>query len=103
MFSGRAQRPAKSSLRKAGSSKSADTGGKHRVDAEIHAAVEGLKNLRTRISDAGRTTHSFGVELRCSAETEAALASGQIDNSLRKRWTNECSVWGSLDVVGLEK
>ena len=74
-----------------------------RVDAEIHAAVEGLKNLRTRISDAGRTTHSFGVELRCSAETEAALASGQIDNSLRKRWTNECSVWGSLDVVGLEK
>ncbi len=74
-----------------------------RVDAEIHAAVEGLKNLRARISDAGRTTHSFGVELRCSAETEAALASGQIDTSLRKRWTNECSVWGSLDVVGLEK
>lgn len=72
-----------------------------RVDAEIHAAVEGLKNLRTRISGAGRTTHSFGVELRCSAETEAALASGQIDSSLRKRWTNECSVWGSLDVIGL--
>jgi ATP-dependent DNA helicase DinG len=74
-----------------------------RVQAEIQAAVEGLKNLRSRISGAGRTTHSFGVELRCSAETEAALASGQIDSSLRKRWTNECSVWGSLDVVGLDK
>ncbi|MFZ1756573.1 MAG: ATP-dependent DNA helicase [Caldilineaceae bacterium] len=69
--------------------------------AEVHAAVEGLKNLRTRISSAGRTTHSFGVELRCSVETEAALASGQIDNSLRKRWTNECAVWGNLSVLGL--
>jgi len=72
-----------------------------RVQAEIHAAIEGLKNLRARIGDAGRTTHSFGVELRCSAETEAALASGQIDNSQRKHWTNESSVWGSLDVIGL--
>ncbi len=72
-----------------------------RVAAEIHAAVEGLKNLRARISDAGRTTHSFGVELRCSTDTEAALASGQIDSSLRKQWTNQCSVWGSLDVIGL--
>ncbi|RLT41957.1 MAG: ATP-dependent DNA helicase [Chloroflexi bacterium] len=72
-----------------------------KVTAEMHAAIEGLKNLRARISDAGRTTHSFGVELRCSAATEAALAAGQIENTLRKRWTNECSVWGSLDVIGL--
>ena len=72
-----------------------------RTTAEIQASIEGLKNLRARISGAGRTTHSFGVELRCRAETEAALSSGQIDGRLRRRWINECSVWGSLDVIGL--
>lgn len=73
----------------------------NRVSVEIQAAVDGLKNLRSRISSAGRTTNSFGVELRCSAETEAALASGQIDSSLRRQWVNESSVWGGLDVIGL--
>lgn len=70
-------------------------------DAELQAAVEGLKNLRTRISGAGRKTHSFGVELRCSQALEAALASGEIDQTQRKQWTNECAVWGSLEVIGL--
>lgn len=71
------------------------------TDAEITAAVAGLHNLRARIAKAGRRTHSFGVELRCSAAAEAALANGSLAGGLRKKWVNECSVWGSLHIIGL--
>ncbi|MBI1297880.1 hypothetical protein GC175_23340 [bacterium] len=71
--------------------------------AEIEAAVEALHNLRSRIDRAGRKTNSFGVELRCSAETENVLALGQFKDSLRKKWVNESSVWGSFHVIGLRR
>lgn len=70
-------------------------------EAEIHAATEGLRNLRSRILKADRLTSSFGVELRCSKATEKRLADGSFSPALRKRWVNESSVWGTLDIKGL--
>ena len=71
------------------------------VDAEIHAALDGLSNLRSRIAKAGRQASSFGVEIRCSAAAERKLADGSLAPALRKRWINECSVWGSMQIIGL--
>ena len=71
------------------------------AEAEVHAAVEGLRNLRARISSAGRRTNSFGVELRCSAATERRLADGSLPATLRRRWANECAIWGALEIIGL--
>ena len=71
------------------------------AEAEVHAAVEGLRNLRARISSAGRRTNSFGVELRCSAATERRLADGSLPATLRRRWANECAIWGALVIIGL--
>ncbi len=71
--------------------------------AEIEAAVSALHNLRSRIDRAGRKTNSFGVELRCSVETEEVLASGNFKDSLRKKWVNESSVWGTFHVLGLQR
>ena len=71
------------------------------TDAEIHAAVEGLRNLRARITDADRHTNSFGVEIRCSAAAELRLADGSLSPALRKRWVNECGEWGALEIIGL--
>ena len=70
-------------------------------DAEVCAAVEGLRNLRARIVNAGRRPNSFGVELRCSAATERRFADGSLQPALRKKWVNECAVWGSLDILSL--
>ena len=70
------------------------------VAGEIQGAIQGLANLRRRISDAGRQTNSFGVELRCSPATQQALERGDIPDELRRQWVQECSVWGSLDVLG---
>jgi ATP-dependent DNA helicase DinG len=70
---------------------------------EIYAAVEGLQNLRKRIGDARRQTNSFGVELRCSQATQQALSSGEFGDHLRKRWVNECSVWGHLEFITLPR
>ncbi len=70
-------------------------------DAEIYAAVEGLRNLRGRIVDAGRRPDSFGVELRCHASTAKTLADGSLSSTLRKKWVDACSVWGSFDSIGL--
>jgi ATP-dependent DNA helicase DinG len=73
------------------------------VEAEIEAAVAGLHDLKQRIDRAQRKTNSFGVEFRCSAETEQALVDGGIKESLRKKWVNESSVWGDFQVIGLQR
>lgn len=70
-------------------------------DAEIHAAVAGLSNLQARVSNAGRNSDSFGVELRCGAETERRLAEGALPPVLQDRWRNESAAWKSLDIIGL--
>lgn len=69
--------------------------------AEVHAALEGLRNLRARIVNAGRRPNSFGVELRCSAAAQRSLSDGSLPPALRKRWVNECAVWGALEIIGL--
>ena len=71
------------------------------ADAEIYAAAEGLRNLRGRVVNAGRSTNSFGVELHCRAETEQLLADDSASPALRQQWVDECSVWGSFDIIGL--
>jgi ATP-dependent DNA helicase DinG len=73
------------------------------IEAEIEAAVAGLHDLKQRIDRAQRKTNSFGVELRCSRETEQALVDGGIKESLRKKWINESSVWGAFQVIGLQR
>lgn len=70
-------------------------------DAEIHAAIAGLRNLRKRVDGAGRQASSFGVELRCSAATEQRLGDGSLAPALRKRWVDQCSVWRGLQIIGL--
>lgn len=72
-----------------------------RLAAEIHAVLEGLRNLRGRIAKAGRRPHSFSVEIRCSLETEQMLAKGALPDTLGRKWVNECSIWRALDVIGL--
>ena len=71
-------------------------------EAEIHAAVAGMRNLRSRIEDAGRLTGGVGVELRCSGAAEGMLAEGKLPTTLRKRWADECAVWGALEIIGLD-
>ena len=71
------------------------------AEAEVYAAVEGLHNLRGRITNAGRGTNSFGVELRCSAAAERLLADGTLSPALRRRWVNACAIWGALKIIGL--
>ena len=70
-------------------------------DAEIFAAVAGLGNLRARVSHAGHMTSSFGVELRCSEETERRLGVGALPPALHNRWLNERAAWKSLEIIGL--
>ncbi len=87
---------------------SADNGsGSSRGDditgAEVEAAIAGLSDLKGRIDRAGRKPNGFGVELRCSAATESALADGSIPDPLRKKWVNQSSVWGAFHVVGLQR
>ena len=71
------------------------------TEAEIHAAAAGLGNLRERVSNAGRNTRSFGVELRCSEQTERRVKTGALPDSLKDRWLEERAAWKSLDVIGL--
>ena len=71
------------------------------ADAEIHAAAAGLRNLRQRVTKAERNTRSFGVELRCSAETAHRLGTGALPVNVKERWLDECAAWKSLDVIGL--
>ncbi len=71
-------------------------------EAEIHAAVAGMHNLRSRIGDAGRDTTSFGVELRCSTAAERSLAEGKLPPTLRRMWADECATWGALEIIGLD-
>ena len=70
-------------------------------DAEIFAAVAGLGNLRARVSNAGHMTSSFGVELRCSEETERRLGVGAQPPALHNQWLNERAAWKSLEIIGL--
>ena len=70
-------------------------------DAEIFAAVSGLGNLRARVSSAGRNSSSFGVELRCGAETEGRLRGGALPPALHNQWLEERAAWKSLDIIGL--
>ena len=70
-------------------------------EAEIQAALAGLRNLRNRIEGAGRFTSSFGVELRCSAEAQRMLSGGELPTVLRRNWADECAAWGSLEIIGL--
>ncbi len=69
--------------------------------AEIHAAANGLANLRERVLNADRNTSSFGVELRCNAETAHRLNTGTLPAGLKDRWLAESAAWKSLDVIGL--
>lgn len=69
--------------------------------AEVHAAAAGLGNLRERVTRAERNTHSFGVELRCSAETVRRLNTGTLPVAVKDRWLSERAAWKSLDVIGL--
>lgn len=69
--------------------------------AEIHAAAAGLDNLLERVSRAERNTRSFGVELRCSAETAHRLNTGTLPDAVKERWLSERAAWKSLDVIGL--
>lgn len=71
------------------------------MEAEVQAAVAGMRSLRSRIEDAGRFTSSFGVELRCSAATERLLLEGKLPPALRRNWADECAAWGSLAIIGL--
>ncbi len=71
-------------------------------EAEIHAAVAGMRNLRSRIENAGRFTSGFGVELRCSAAAERRLAGGKLPSRLRSEWADECTAWGTLEIIGLD-
>ena len=72
-----------------------------RTEAEIHAAANGLANLRERVSKADRNTGSFGVELRCGAETAHRMNTGALPAAVKNRWLAESAAWKSLDVVAL--
>lgn len=71
------------------------------TEAEIQAALAGIRNLRNRIEGAGRFTSSFGVELRCSAEAQRSLSGGELPPALGLNWADECAVWRSLEIIGL--
>ncbi|MDE0199851.1 MAG: hypothetical protein OXK78_16715 [Caldilineaceae bacterium] len=71
------------------------------TEAEIHAAASGLANLRERVLNADRNTGSFGVELRCSAQTAHRLNTGALPDAVKNRWLAESAAWKSLDVIGL--
>ncbi len=68
---------------------------------EIHAAAAGLRNLRDRVSKAERNPSSFGVELRCSAETGRQLLDGALPDTLESQWIAERAAWKSLKIIGL--
>ncbi|MBX3000983.1 MAG: ATP-dependent DNA helicase [Caldilineaceae bacterium] len=87
----------------AGDGESGSSRGNDRATAEIEAAVTALHNLKGRIDRAGRKPNNFGVELRCSAETELALVDGVLKESLRKKWINESAIWGAFHVIGLKR
>ncbi len=70
-------------------------------EGEVSAALAGLGNLRTRIENAGRESNSFGVELRCSEETDRRLGEGALPTELHNQWLNERAAWKSLDIIGL--
>ncbi len=69
---------------------------------EIHAATAGLRNLRDRVSKAERNPSSFGVELRCSAETGRRLLDGALPDTLESQWIAERAAWKSLQIIGLQ-
>ena len=72
-----------------------------RSDGEVFAAVAGLSNLQTRVENAGRDANNFGVELRCSEETERRLGAGALPTELHNQWLKESAAWKSLDTIGL--
>lgn len=75
--------------------------GEEPVLGEIHGAIQGLMDLRRRITQAGRQPNSFGVELRCSPAARQLLDGGAMPDELRRQWVQECSIWGGLDVLGI--
>ena len=74
------------------------------TDGEIHAAAAGLKNLRARVTNAGRDPRRFGVELRCSEEAALRLAAAgdESKTAALAQWANERVAWNSVDVIGLQ-
>lgn len=63
---------------------------------ELHAALDGLQDLRQRIRRAGQETSRYAVELRCSRATVEMLANGIDHGALAKRWSEEAGAWQSV-------
>ena len=63
---------------------------------ELHAALDGLRDLRQRIERAGQSCSRYAVELRCSRVTADALAAGITHDALAKQWSEMTGVWQTL-------
>jgi ATP-dependent DNA helicase DinG len=65
------------------------------LDAEVHAATEGLRDLRARIERAGRNPDQFSVEIRASADGIVRLEND--DSTPRwQTWRTERDAWRQI-------
>ena len=69
------------------------------VNGELHAAILGLVDLRTRVERAGRALNSYAVEVRCSPDTAAALTAPQPAADLAAAWSAAAQPWREVKVL----
>ena len=65
------------------------------VDAELHATVQGLRDLRARIERAGRKPGQFTVEIRASMDGVTRLKH-DAPSPLWQAWRTERDAWQEI-------
>ena len=79
-----------------------EAAGLDECEAEVFAALQGLRDLQGRIDRAKRHRDAFSVELRCSEAAANWLANGGPPSALRSEWHAEAARWKSVWVLPVQ-